>query len=269
MNNHIIATFIAGSVLLTMFAFILIFLILHQKKRQEAHLMEKQKLIIAHQNCRMEEQEKLMSQISKEVHDNIGQIANLIHMNLLEIKSFIHEGEDREIVLSTCKLADQMRNDARSISQSLNSDFIKIKGLVNSVKSEISLISNTKKITAEMTVKGEVFHFQPKQELLLFRVVQEALHNTLKHANASVVNVDLVYSDINLKVMISDNGIGIDMRKLSEVSGIGFLNMHQRTRFLNGTLTVNSHPSKGCNIVLDIPKKDPENDQFSSLAAKI
>lgn len=262
MNNHIIATFIAGSVLLTMFAFLLIFLILHQKKRQEAHLMEKQKLVIAHQNSRMEEQEKLMSQISKEVHDNIGQIANLIHMNLLEIRSFIPEGEDRELVLSTCRLADHMRNDARSISQSLNSDFIKIKGLVNSVKSEISLISNTKKITAEMNVEGDVFHFQAKQELLLFRIIQEALHNTLKHANASVVNVNLVYAGSNLKVIISDNGIGMDVGMFTELSGIGFLNMHQRTRFLDGTLSVNSYPGKGCSIVLDIPKKEPEAEQF-------
>jgi two-component system NarL family sensor kinase len=262
MNDHVVAAFIGGSVLLVMFAFVLIVIVLHQKKKEERHLYEKQELVIEHQNARMEEQEKLMNQISKEVHDNIGQIANLICTNLLEIKSFSFKDDEQKIVTSTHLLAERMMNDARSLSHSLNSDFIKIKGFVDSVKSELKLIEGTKKLYTSFIIEGRPFQLSPKNELVLFRIVQEALHNALKHSKGSMVGVNVFYRYSCMKVDIIDNGIGMSKGKIYEASGIGFINMHQRIKFLNGDLLVTCSKNGGVWIEIAVPKPGFENRYY-------
>jgi two-component system, NarL family, sensor kinase len=259
MNTQVIAAFIGASVLLVMFAFVVIVVIVHQKKKEERHLFEKQELAITHQNTRMEEQEKLMNKISKEIHDNIGQIANLICTNILEIKTFTLKDDEQKIVANTHLLAERMMNDVRSISHSLNSDLIKVKGLVDSIKSELKLMEETKRWHTVLDVKGIPFSLSPKKELILFRIVQEALYNSLKHSKGSIIGVTVSYLYSYIKVEIADNGVGMRMARIGEADGIGFLNMFQRAKFLNGDLKVVSNNNGGVWILVAVPKPGYEN----------
>ena len=87
---------------------------------------------------------------------------------------------------------------------------------------------------------------------MLFRLAQEAITNTLKHADASRLDVKLIYETGKLVMKIEDDGKGFDPNHLSEQQGIGIANMQQRAKVLGGVLDIVSAPGNGCKLSVSV-----------------
>jgi signal transduction histidine kinase len=112
-------------------------------------------------------------------------------------------------------------------------------------------------IEIELRVNGEVRRISPDEELTLFRIVQEALNNVRRHAEATRGAVEISFQPRRVKVLVEDNGKGFvapDQPVDLAASGkLGLIGMHERARILGGTLSLQSRPGEGTRVVAEVP----------------
>lgn len=198
------------------------------------------------------EREEAMDRISSEIHDNINQVLNHTRMTLGGIAAYIPPAQLRSITKSEQMLEGVIR-DLRNISHSLNSGYLKSIGLIDFLQEEEKWINLYRDINCKLDVAGRVRILPRDTELMIIRIIQECIQNVLKHAAARHLSIRLSYAARQLHLRISDDGGGFDKAKTK--SGFGLQSMYERSRIINGTLTVRSDGQTGTTVELTVPIK--------------
>jgi len=154
------------------------------------------------------------------------------------IKSKI--SENRELIAQTI-------NDLRNLSKSLSFEHIAQLGLVKTIEIEVERINNSGLINAEIFITGEPCSLGEQRELVLFRIYQEALNNTLKHSGAKHLKINLQYSQLLFNLTLEDDGAGFSPDLISN-RGSGLRNIENRAALIGAVAIINSLPGKGCCI---------------------
>jgi two-component system sensor histidine kinase UhpB len=105
----------------------------------------------------------------------------------------------------------------------------------------------------EFSTNGRLPPLPREANLGLYRIVQEALHNIWKHAEADEVSIDLHENGADVRLRIADNGRGFDRRAASWHPGVGLASMEERARLLGGSFAVRSTPGKGTDVEVTLP----------------
>ena len=198
-------------------------------------------------------QESERSEIGRELHDNINQ---LLGATKLYIDMTRKESSNRESYLTTSsEYTLTAIEEIRKLSKILITPLIIEQGLAESVK---DLIEDTMRVHPIKIL----FHTNDFNEALLsnkfklniFRIVQEQINNTLKHAQAKKIDINFKDKDGRLWVNISDDGIGFDTTKRK--SGVGITNIKNRTGLYNGTVQLTSEAGKGTRLIISFNTKD-------------
>jgi signal transduction histidine kinase len=254
LDNDLI-TFLGGTLTLMLFAFTLvIFLIVHKKKRYE-HLLEKQALENNYHSqlllSRMEVQEQSFKYFSEEIHDNIGQLLSIVKMQLYNIRN---NSKEQQIISKAGECTDLLSkaiSDLRNISHTLNSTFVNTAGLVDAVNKDLEYVRSARDMQCTLHRSGDEYSMGNERELLIFRIIQEAITNAIKHAAPAAIDVYLDYTPLALCVTVADNGSGFETDNVAS-SGIGLSNMYVRTDLLKSKLEVVSEKNVGTRIRLEI-----------------
>ena len=248
-NAETATLIIVGTILMLLFGAVIVLLyVLFQNKKNKL-LQEKElanfQFIQALQTTQVEIQEQTLKKISEEIHDNICQRLSTAKFGLGTIE--IGDNDDINNTIKDCisNVADAIHN-LRDISRSLNSDAIEKTGLENALKNELSIISRLG-INAQVIVNGTLNELNPKIQLILFRIIQECVNNTIKHAQAKNLTITLNYNVNNLETIITDNGIGFNVNTIS-LKGIGLTNIQNRCKVINAVLTIDSIIGSGTEI---------------------
>ncbi len=196
-------------------------------------------------NSRLEIQEHTLNYVSREIHDNVGQMLSLVRLQLNGIES----PKDIE---DTDQLLEKAIADLRQLSHTLNTNHIKEKGFAPSVAELLKQFERSGKFKTVFINSEEPFHLSDDNGLIIFRVVQELLNNISKHAAASEIRIELRKKPAYQEVIISDNGKGFDTKATSS-GGIGLRNISDRVEIMGGNLTINSEISKGTTVNIRIP----------------
>lgn len=133
----------------------------------------------------------------------------------------------------------------------MSSEVIKNNGFLKALEFEINQLNKPELFNIKLTIIGEPVFLTAEKELILFRIVQEALHNIIKHAKASSIHITLHFADPILKLTLVDNGQGFATHKLNQPNGL--LNMKKRTNLLNGHFDIQSALGEGTTIQIKIP----------------
>jgi signal transduction histidine kinase len=129
----------------------------------------------------------------------------------------------------------------------LNNDVILKTGFDTTVKNEIKRLNNSGLIEASFNVFGENANFENgKDEIILFRILQEFFSNTLKYANANKLEVNITYSDKDLVLNVNDDGDGFDFETIEKSSGL--INMEKRSELINAEFNLTSEKGKGTQL---------------------
>ncbi len=253
---NVIPVFIAGTILLVLLIFFIVAYLLIHKGKQNRYEIEKSKMIYEHQNkilgIRIEEHEVIMSDISKELQANISPFLDHLKASLDGISAARTDSARAALVASSTTILHRLMWDVRSLSHTMNSEYIARKGLADTLREELEFIEVTLGQHCELKIGGAQYTLLPEKELLIYRIAQEAIHNVLKHARAQTLTITLLYDAEVLTMEVTDNGDGFDKSEVHRTEGIGFFNMMQRTRLLNGILDINAFPGKGCTIKLHV-----------------
>lgn len=233
--------------------FVLI-IILKSKQKQKNHLFKIEEMKLNHENdmlkSQLEIQEQTFQNISREIHDNIGQKLTLAKLQLNTI-DFTNQSDSRASVQQIVQMIGIAIRDLSDISRSMSSEVIVNSGFIQAVEFEINQLNKTRLYNIKMIVTGDTEFLESHKELLLFRIVQEALSNIIKHAEATVVTVDIHYLTTSLTVQVKDNGKGFDQETVKNANGL--LNMSKRAQMLNGYLDIKSEKGTGSTITIKIP----------------
>jgi len=218
-----------------------------EKKRLEEELLNQQKAIT---QATISTQEKERTEISKELHDNVNQVLTTTKL-YLDLAITNPELKD-ELILKSSKNIISVITEIRKLSQSLMIPSLEDLGLLDSIEDLVEGINATKKIHAVFVhEKIDETVLNENQKLTLFRITQEALNNTIRHANATRTTIELSNNKKRVQLVIKDNGKGFD--SFSSKKGAGLNNIRNRVYLLSGQLTINTHPGKGCALVVELP----------------
>ena len=104
-----------------------------------------------------------------------------------------------------------------------------------------------------MDITSEDLKFNQHQSIAIFRILQEALTNIMRHANATSVKISLVNRNSNLELQIHDNGIGISSDRIDDKTSTGITGMRERINFLDGKFDITGNPNRGTVIKVTVP----------------
>jgi signal transduction histidine kinase len=184
-------------------------------------------------------------------------IASAIHDNfcarLSIIKLMLHNAESGNTPTEAVAQLDEAYHEARLLSHHLDPPVLDKSGLLDAIRDYIRPLYNLLKV--EMYILQT---FTPRLtkfiELHLFRIVQEAITNTIKHASASILQIDIHFSEHLAALRITDNGIGFNIE--NKPSGAGLKNIKLRVAMLNGNYRMRSQPNMGSSLLITIPLKN-------------
>jgi len=249
-KSEIIFAIIAATILtLFVVGYIIRLILLFQRRRQQ-HTLEitdmKNKYSQELLKSQLEIQEQTLRTISQEIHDNIGQVLSLAKLQLYSLKENCTQAE----LQPTKELIAKSINDLRDLSKSLNPDRIADIGLMESIRHELQLLQKTNAIDTSFEVRGQMQRLEPEKKIIVFRIFQELMNNTIRHSQATAMQVVMDYQPGFLHLAISDNGKGFDD---GAQRGIGLKSMQNRAGMINAALCVQSKPGEGVLAELTIP----------------
>jgi len=255
-----ILIFIVVLVLLFLVLSILIISMIYKyQKKQVQHFIGVNELHSKHENeilkTKIKIQEQTFQNISKEIHDNIGQKLSLAKLQLNTCENNEHKFS-KDLIHDAIQNISESISDLRDLSRSMSADFIASMGLVKALENEIIQIGNTGQYKFKLTITGDSIYMDAEKEVMLFRMVQESLNNTIKHAHSTEIHILLHFTIVLLQIDIIDNGSGFDVSILKE--GQGLSNIKNRAILLNGEATITSAIGKGTQITIKIPLNESE-----------
>jgi PAS domain S-box-containing protein len=194
-------------------------------------------------------QEKERTKIGHELHDNVNQILSTTKMFVEMLKPV--SDEDIRIREKSIEYLLTAIEEIRKLSKELVVPQLKDKGLVESIYNLLEDIEISGKLKVSFVHDHENDLLSPGKKVTIFRIVQEQFKNILKYSQAKHADVCLTCKNDHVQLMIRDDGIGFDTKR--SYKGIGLSNIHDRARFYNGSVDIQSAPGKGCQLTVIIP----------------
>ena len=253
--QNIIIIVIVSSLLILLLVLFISWIIYFYQQKQKDYFKNIETMKAVHSNTLLQSQKEMQEQtflnISREIHDNIGQKLTLVKLQLITLpyNSF---SEVRGKVNNIVSIIGNAINDLSDISRSMSNEIILQNGLIKGLEFELEQIKKSGEYKIILNVTGDTIFLENDKEMVLFRLTQEALHNIIKHAEATKIQVNLHYASDYIQLDIIDNGRGFEMDKNCS-PGAGLKNMQKRVQLFNGTYLMNSNLNHGTHVTFSIP----------------
>ena len=208
-----------------------------RKLAEEALASVGRRLIEAHEEER--------TWIARELHDDIVQRIALLVIEL--------ERYDHEYLQHARQRVFDLGKDIQALSHRLHSSKLEYLGLVAAVKSLCHELSEQRNVRIEFNHSNVPATIPKEISLCLFRVLQEALQNALKHSADQTFTVEVCGTKEGISLAVRDSGIGFDWREAMNRRGLGLISMRERLRLVNGELFIQSEPGRGTTILARVP----------------
>lgn len=198
---------------------------------------------------RIEIKDQTLSEISKELHDNIGQI---ISVGIMQLNRYINAGQPVLVnELNDLKeILAKSLDEIRILSRIINKDNLLQSNFIEAIKQDLERIKKLKSIQYNYTLTGEIPQISKEHDLFIYRIFQEALHNSLKHSHSDLFEVNINTTETLFRLKMKDFGIGYDTAQLN--SGLGLNNMKLRAKLIGAALIMESD-SSGTTVTLEYP----------------
>jgi PAS domain S-box-containing protein len=217
-----------------------------EQKRLELALLkkelERQKVI---GQATIDSQEKERAEIGKELHDNVNQILTTtkLYLDMAQSNAELRD----ELLQKASRNVMHVINEIRYLSRSLADPSIGDLGLVDSVKNLVNDIQKTGKLDVRLSITGAPDAvLEQGKKLMVFRIIQEALNNIVRHAQASLAQINLKQQGSVFYLEIEDNGIGLEPDLLAY--GAGLNDIKNRVYLVDGNFQIKAAPQKGVTL---------------------
>lgn len=209
----------------------------------------------------IEIEEELRKKIATELHDEIGRDLTVLGMNFSIISSALSPDASEKVsarIEDSARLIEEISRTTRNIMAGLRPPVLDDYGLLSALLWHADLFSVRTGIAVTINAEEQFPRLRPDVELALFRISQEALMNTAKHAHAKNVHISLKIENGLIRFIVSDNGRGVAQTKSPQQQGTswGLTIMRERAEFAGGEYLFESIPGKGTSVTVTIPMED-------------
>lgn len=201
----------------------------------------------------VEGQEEERKRVATELHDGIGVLLSSAKLQFTNIEETLPE--KREQFEKATSLLEKAAGDIRRISHNLMPGNLVRFGLTDALEDLFESINDSGTLQAEIEVKGVEERLPENHEIMLYRIVQELLNNTLKHASANKIALLVTKDEQMFRMHYTDNGVGFAVAELADSGSLGLKSIRSRIDFLEGDLQIESAPGQGASFRIEIPVK--------------
>jgi len=251
-ERYLLVYMIAVLVIVT--SLVIIFFIVFQKRKNKLlldRIKQQQAFEEEIAQAQAETQEQTLKNIGWELHDNIGQLLSFANMQLSILKMQVND-DVKDKFKDTTEALKESLSEVRALSKTLNNEVVLNKGFEKSIFNELNRLKKMKFDSAELKIEGDKIEFNNrKHEIILFRILQEFLSNSVKYSEAKNLNISLDYQNDSLIITAKDDGKGFDIERVEK--GSGLLNMKSRAALINADLELNSKQDEGVILVINYP----------------
>lgn len=248
---------ITGTILFgLLFTFVIYFILLYRKTQFKLD-WERERLKQELFRAESEIKEQTLTNVSRELHDNFGQIASLIKINLNMISKDLSKS-DQEKVTESLSLIRQLIGDIKALSSSLNGEKIRKNGWLSTLSDDTQRINKIGDLHIEFYAVENV-PLAHEKEVILYRIIQEILNNCLKHSQANKAYLEIRSTAQSLSITYRDNGIGFDPDAV--ILGAGITNMQERCKMIGANFEIDSHLGRGVQIKIHLNQEANHDNQ--------
>jgi two-component system, NarL family, sensor kinase len=239
--------------------FIIVFVLIYRSNMDRKGMRKLQDVIKEQEfkamDAMLEGQENERKRLSRELHDTIGSILTATKYAFKSMEDSIEKlvSENKNQYYKINGMLDEAMETVRRISHDMASGIIIEKGIEEALSQLCQRLEISGKLKITLTLHGFDEKVDPIVELELYRIIQELLTNTLKHANAKHVQIQLTKGQTNINLILEDDGIGFKPQVKKKKTGIGLSNVAERIKKLSGKWSIDSNGETGTTVTADIP----------------
>jgi len=244
MGDKIFYTAVVTSVLI---AIIIIFFMISVIRYHRRYIFLQKERI--HAQIMVQEQER--KRIANDLHDSVGPMLSTVKLYMQSIT--LGNEADKQLIDKATAYIDETISNVREISYNLLPNSLNRNGIF------IALNEYIRRVTTRNTLKINFFpdeniRINKNKELHLFRIVQEIVHNTIKHSQASDLKIMISRQADNLLIVSEDNGVGFNLDSIQDrAGGLGLKSIESRCEMMNATMQITTATGKGCKFVIKVP----------------
>lgn len=246
-ESQIALIFFGGAFLVIIMSTFIVSMVVLHRQRQVQNRQKLDQIKSEHEktllNVENEIQQETLTQIGRELHDNIGQLLSLAKLNLNSSKPE-KQSEGREYI-------NQIIKEVRALSKTLNLDWVESLSLDDFIRQQLDKIQATGYCQTSLETDNSFQELKKDHKLILIRVIQECLNNAIKHAHPDKITIQLSKNGKYRKIEITDDGNGFDTTQKSQ--GSGMYNLSKRMETIGGKFMLTSNVGKGTHIILELP----------------
>ena len=246
---------VASIVVVILILFFVLFRMRTRKNRiiaeQRIQKLEDEKKLMAAQSV-MVGQEKERERIARELHDGIGVLLSTasIHFSSVESKT---DKETAEMLKKANKMLREAHKEVRKISHNMMPGVLSKFGLREAIEDLFENVEDAGEIEVDLDITCGEGRLSQNMEIMIYRIIQEMINNTLKHAKATRIVFSVARTEEAVRMEYRDNGIGFDEEKLPRGKNLGLSGIRSRVEYLGGTIELKSEKGKGTSYSVSIP----------------
>jgi PAS domain S-box-containing protein len=224
---------------------------------------EQLRRLSAHLESVREEEKRV---IARDLHDETSQLLASLSAHLEAAIKALPDGADKSssLLRTSQTISTTILDEIHKLIRELRPSVLDKLGLIPAINSLIENYLTELGIKVTFKTTGTVKRLSPAMEIVLFRVIQEAFNNIVKHSKAKEVSVGVSFGKDRIRIEIKDNGVGFNVKDVLNVEdsshGWGLIGMKERVQLARGSLIINSDCGRGTELFIDVPLSSGEND---------
>jgi signal transduction histidine kinase len=252
-SSEIVFIYFAGTFGMVILAgAVLFFFVMYQKRILKKELeinrikTEQQKEILKNT---VHAQEKERKRIAQDLHDEVGAMLSVVKLNVARFEKKSENKEIQSLAIETKNYLNDVIGRVRRISRDLMPPSLEKLGLYYAIEELAGRVNDSGQMQLDFRKTGEPYRFDVKKELAIFRIVQELVNNSIKHAKASRIKITMRFGTNGLGLTFADDGVGFNMEKMVK-TGLGIRNLESRSQIIGAQYRMKSAPGRGTTVVL-------------------
>lgn len=262
-QNRLLNLILIGSLV----AILVIVILARRTYQQKKKILERENALNQSRIAELEKEKQLMAseavikgqdeergRLAKDLHDGLGGLLSGVKFSLANMKSTVILDADSALVFErSLDMLDHSISELRRVAHNMMPEVLVKFGLSEALKSYCDRMRESQIFKIDFQSIGMDERLSSNTEIFVYRIVQELLNNTAKHAKATHVLVQLARQNSEVSITVEDNGIGFGNPNVDNAAGIGWTNIRSRVDYLKGKLDVQSSRGQGTSVHITIP----------------
>lgn len=226
---------------------------IYRNRLQQIHKQQEEKL-----RTEIEAQEQERVRIAQDLHDDFGTRISALKIYMSTLEKYLDTKSEEAVAVkeSAKSMVNEAMSDLRTLLMNLSPKTLEMHGYHAAVHDLVNRLNHTGMFEVELIVAPSLDRFDKKHELALYRITQELLNNSIKHAQCTEISIQLLERDNLLVLTYADNGKGFDKSQLRE-KGFGLKNIENRVQLIGGKINWDTEPGRGISVIVEVPETFP------------